>query len=560
MVVCQYNKILRINRREQLEREYIRKIKEIAEKGKTIYSNQGGLQQQLKKRIRELKEALMKCVDAHAEEFGLIISNDSSSEIALYELVDRVKSSESLKEKIIRNNVFIELTGKKGDDLRAAIRDNIDDLMGLRFLVSLSCDCEKLFDLLDTYKEELKGKGITLLNLDENPQTMQNGRPIYRIKGKYKGKYKRKVEECPFELQIKSKLDSAWADIEHMLFYKDYQFSYIQSTNKQVMKKLGDLLDQVDELMMQVRESQASYKKDRKEMEFTQYLGTRFREQIKEIVGSAFVLNDYRGVLFDIFSKHFNDSEQERILQNKHKNIVYEFHRLNVDDKKFIFVKNYMKLIGKSLEFTVSEHIYVDWLNNLDQLEPSYSAENLAKYFKCLIAGLCKEKMEYYLKNNYINEAYIAWGVDAILDALKNREMQICSSLFLNDSEKMYMLYSFHQSDIDANDKILDSYGSLEEYDKSEIKASIIKINYEVIAFLFEADVREFEKIVEKFAQNISDIMEECEDLNEYYSREFIGRMDKEYNKVKKTVAGKAMPVNVLSKLFDKVMGLRRED
>lgn len=268
-----------------MEKSYISKIKETAEKGKKAYSEK--LEEILKKEIGDLRDALKECVKAHAkeEEFALIVSNDASSEIELFEMVDRVKSPESLEEKIIRNQEFFDLMDKEGDELIKAIQEKNDDLMGLRFLVSLSCDCERLFNLLGKYQKDLKEKNITFLNLEQNPQTMRNGRPIYRIKGKYKDEY-------PFELQIKSKVDSAWADIEHMLFYKDYQFSYIQSTNKQVMKKLGDLLDQVDELMVQVRESQASYERDRKEMEFTQYLGTKYRNQIQDIIGSVFVLRN----------------------------------------------------------------------------------------------------------------------------------------------------------------------------------------------------------------------------------------------------------------------------
>lgn len=522
---------------------YISRIKETAEKGEKAYSEK--LEKILKEEIGSLRNALKECVKAHAkeEEFALIISNDASSEIELFEMVDRVKSPESLREKIIRNQEFFDLMDKEGDELVNAIQEKNDDLMGLRFLVSLSCDCKKLFDLLDKYHEELEPKNIKFLNLKQNPQTMRNGRPIYRIKGKYK-KY-------PFELQIKSKVDSAWADIEHMLFYKDYQFSYIQSTNKQVMIKLGDLLDQVDELMIQVRESQASYEKDRKEMEFTQYLGTKFRNQIQDIVGSAFVLSDYRRVLFYIFSQ-FESLEQEKILRNKDRIMGHEFYSLDIEDKENKFVKNYNSLAENSLEFVISEHIYAVWLNDIHQLESSHTVEALVKYLEKLISGLLQEKMEYYLKNNYVGYDYIDWGVKRISDSLESREMLFCLPLFLVQPEKMYMLYSFYIADKNAAAD-MPSSDLIEDNDRtSEIAESIRKVNNEVIAFLFEDNIT-------NSAQIIRDMIEECEELSNYYSPEFIDKINEIYRKVIKTASGKAMPDNVLSKLLQEVLRLGQE-
>lgn len=526
-----------------MKKEYIGKIKEIAEKGKMAYSE--NLENVLKEEIVNLRTILKECVKKHAKEkeFCLIISNDASSEIELYEMVDRVKNPESLAEKIIRNQEFFDLMDKEGDELINLLIEKNDDLMGLRFLVSLSCDCKRLFDLLDCYHEELEENDVFFLNLKQNPQTMRNGRSIYRIKGKYK--------TYPFELQIKSKVDSAWADIEHMLFYKDYQFSYIQSTNKQVMKKLGDLLDQVDELMIQVRESQTSYEKERKEMEFTQYLGKRFRNQINGIIGSAFVLSDYRRVLFYVFSR-FDDSQQKSILRQQDEVIAHEFYSLNPTNIEDVFVKNYEKLSEKSLEFVVAEHIYVEWLNNLEKLSDSHTVEALEKYFKLLLMGLLQEKMEYYLKNEYIDKSYIEWGVEMISGCLAIKEMVFCMPLFLIDSEKMYMLYSFYIANKNATVNISDIEYWEDDKTSGEIDEYIRVANYEVIAYLFENDI-------EKSSKKICAILEEREELVNYYSPMFIDKMNEVYSMVKKTVSGKAMPDNELSKLLQTVLHLRQE-
>lgn len=530
-----------------MQPEYIGKIKEIAEQGKGAYRD--NLEKILNGKIEKLRLELKECVKTHAKEYKLIVQNDVSSEIELYEMVDRVKSPESLKEKIIRNQVFFDLMDENGKAigngnkqlLAEVIKEKIDDLMGIRFLVSLSCDCEKIFELLKKCQEELAEKGIIFSDLEQNPQTMRNGRPIYRIKGKYKEQDK---EEYPFELQIKSKVDSAWADIEHMLFYKDYQFSYIQSTNKQVMKKLGDLLEQVDELMIQIRESQASYEKDREEMEFTQYLGTRFKGKIQEIVGYTFVLSEYRRVLFNIFLC-FGNQEKKIILDQKSSIMADEFYSLEVKDKKDRFVENYKKLTEKSLEFIILEHIYTDWLNCLGLIDSSRTVEVsiLEQYFKRLITGLLKEKMEYYLGKDDRKDEYFKWVGETISDSLKEIEnISFCLPVFLVDSEKMYMLYSFYI----ANTKAAGNK-------PKEIVELTKTINNEVIAFLFEDGISKEDK-VSRAAENIKAKVKARKELNNYYPRTFIKNMDKVYGQVEKTISGKVMPKNVLLELFTKVL------
>ena len=114
------------------------------------------------------------------------------------------------------------------------------------------------------------------------------------------------------------------------------------------------------------------------------------------------------------------------------------------------------------------------------------------------------------------------------------------------------MLYSFYEvnNNVTADIRLPEPLAA--DDITNEINDSIDKICHEVIAFLFESDIA-------KSAGNISDIMEECEELNQCYSPSFIDKMNETYSKVEKTVSGKAMPDNVLLKLFQEVMHLRQE-
>lgn len=151
-----------------MEREYIGKIKETAEIGRKSYSE--NLEKILKKEIVELRDTLKQCVSEHAkeEEFGLIISNDASSKIELYEMVDRVKSPESLEEKIIRKEINSEnflatkviMLLNKGDKCKYWTNGIIIDVnsssrvgcIGFKsFLESISSICKRK---LDEYGQE----------------------------------------------------------------------------------------------------------------------------------------------------------------------------------------------------------------------------------------------------------------------------------------------------------------------------------------------------------------------------------------------------------------------
>ena len=152
--------------------EYVGRIKEVAARGKTLYKTH--VVEELKGVIIELKNTIKECIDSHAREpeFKLIVSNDSSSDIKLYEIVDRVKTADSLEEKIIRNQEFFDLVSLENDSefIEKLIKCN-DDLLGLRILVSLSCDCERMHGLFKKYEDELRTKEIEFLDYTTNGST-----------------------------------------------------------------------------------------------------------------------------------------------------------------------------------------------------------------------------------------------------------------------------------------------------------------------------------------------------------------------------------------------------
>ena len=134
-------------------------------------------------------------------------------------VTSRVKTSDSLKEKILRNSLYKSCSADK-------IVFEVHDIIGVRL------ECRFFKDEQDLYRRICEvfcvdvgdgcfspvGKKTVKLKLDTpQPEKQRNGFDIYRIDGYvvYAG------ESYRFELQIKSLVNSFWSEIEHKLIYKN---------------------------------------------------------------------------------------------------------------------------------------------------------------------------------------------------------------------------------------------------------------------------------------------------------------------------------------------------
>jgi ppGpp synthetase/RelA/SpoT-type nucleotidyltranferase len=138
---------------------------------------------------------------------------------SLLSIRSRVKSSESLREKLIRNRFLSELQGTGGS------MEELTDLIGI------TMECRFIRNEVELYHSffqhfiddgkvfsQCKENPNVYLNLHmAQPQTQRNGFTIYRIDGHYLFN----EEKINFELQIKSLVHSFWSEIEHEVVYKN---------------------------------------------------------------------------------------------------------------------------------------------------------------------------------------------------------------------------------------------------------------------------------------------------------------------------------------------------
>ena len=163
----------------------------------------------------------------------------------------RIKSSESLREKILRHNFYIKYETPEN------LVHNLSDLIGFRIECRFIEDEEKIYkDIVNLFKiEEEDGyysnplNGSIMLKLDEpQPQIQKNGFEIYKIDGRYS----KNGVMVNFELQIKSLVNVFWGEIDHRVLYKNFNYMLTEDFFRDIMSSIKDNLAMIDRQLMLV--------------------------------------------------------------------------------------------------------------------------------------------------------------------------------------------------------------------------------------------------------------------------------------------------------------------
>jgi ppGpp synthetase/RelA/SpoT-type nucleotidyltranferase len=257
--------------------------------------------------LSSITSKLEKIIDELAEPYKLLTKN-SVRDIKHFRFSTRVKEVGSLHEKFVRGNLLPKFREISTDKLKAndgveqrvtkQILLEIDDIIGIKILTDLICDCENVYKLL--LSEDFKNKAIAQeIVLDEEelkmqPVTMKNGLPIYKVKGRFEDKYN-------FELQIKSKLISAWGDMEHSIFYKDYAISPVRDTAQKSMNHVGKLLFDIDAFVESIRKADKDYAINAKALIFMDWMETNYSSVIRKKLGDiSFNIGGISQLLYSI--------------------------------------------------------------------------------------------------------------------------------------------------------------------------------------------------------------------------------------------------------------------
>lgn len=269
----------------------------------------------------------------------------------------RIKSKESLREKILRYNFYIKY--EKPENLL----ENLSDLIGIRIECRFIEDEKKIYkDILslfnikeeDGYYSNSLNSSIKLKLDDKQPQIQRNGFEIYKIDGMY-FKNGTKVN---FELQIKSLVNIFWGEIDHRILYKNFNYMLIEDFFRDIMSSIKDNLSMIDRQLMVVFNhlngmdaSDAANKRVQLKALLSKIIHDIYISKVREEIG--FVI-DFKKQTDVIVNYLFMKGEPEHSI-NYSKNFLRVLNRLNqIGNEKLTFNKyiDFKREIFYSDEFT----------------------------------------------------------------------------------------------------------------------------------------------------------------------------------------------------------------
>ncbi|MED3876279.1 hypothetical protein [Lysinibacillus capsici] len=203
------------------------------------------LEKTLKNISRELEDDLINYLKRKCIEEDTVINNSVHKSIIPFSLKARIKSKESLEEKVIRNDIYFDPIEDE------TILINFDDLVGITILTTTIGYHELAHKYFISYINE--NSDIELIGDNNNKKKLFGKDRIqyFHLKIKYKG--------YPVEIQIKSVFLSAFADIEHTLFYKDFEIYELKSYNKKIMHSLAPILIDLEDILHEIYTQDKSY-------------------------------------------------------------------------------------------------------------------------------------------------------------------------------------------------------------------------------------------------------------------------------------------------------------
>lgn len=262
---------------------------------------------------------------------------------------NRIKTTDSFKDKLIRNNYLSSWTYDDSNTQANMVTlcKNLHDFIGFRFITLFGNEEESLANSLIDFLN--KQDNIVIPKTEQNPKNLQsNGHEIIKFQGYIK------LEEPPldfgFEIQIKSMVHNLWGEVEHRSIYKPNSFDFRIDENKKSVENIWQILTSVDQQLFNINKE--FYRKE----DLLKQLFTIYLNDIQPIP----TLNPhyYYSIFFNIFL--FKDTKsletllsQMMLKQNIETKLDYPFENL---ERNFVY-KELETILGEILYPEESEHI-----------------------------------------------------------------------------------------------------------------------------------------------------------------------------------------------------------
>lgn len=391
----------------------------------------------------------------------------------------RVKAEDSLKEKILRNNLYLSYGTPE------MLLSHLSDIIGVRIECRFIDDerkiCNEIANLFRVKSEN--GYYHSFLNdhifldMDEKQPTLQkNGFGIYKIDGKY---IDGDINYC-FELQIKSLVNVFWGDIDHKILYKNFNYSLTERFIVDVMGSIKENLEMIDrELMLlynhindSANNSQDAvkngvkvilsknlhdiyYKKLRHDLGFT----VDFRSSCDAIIDYLFMKIDGGEEVY--MSEFLRLLKRMKFLESQ----TIDFQEHVEFPEKISYSDPFTKKIGERLKEIIRKDfnwsLFFRILFDIEEGDPSTIISELLtfirnKYYEVILVALANQEIGEKIKSDIIS--YLMNYISD--DFVNNSSIEIVSEKNISD----------------VHNKIIKSMGEvIDLWDLEEIKKSIIE-------------------------------------------------------------------------------------
>ena len=409
----------------------------------------------------------------------------------------RVKSTESLREKILRNHYY-----KRYPNANDLIF-KLSDLIGIRIECRFGDDEKKIYRFLKKYfNKKLDDdfycsdnyNNIFLKLSGKQPQKQKNGFTIYRIDGKLL--YENLL--IPFELQIKSLTNMFWSEIEHQIIYKNSNYVIEDQLLKDIMNSIKNNLTMIDNQLLTVLrhveskkvKTNVSNKRNLQEI-VSNLIYDMFSSKMKESIDMTINFKDSCETIVEyVFFKNniSNEADYTDILINalNRLNLIsdeqLDFNSHLIFERSVVYDHPFKKILGEYFEQVMnSEFNWNLFFRILFSLEPLDNAGDFEKFLS-------------YLKVSYTESKYINKQKDILISRFDNDFLiiedavkeQIAKTLVSID--KINIVYDYVIEEVNAAVEyiykyIYDNINTLEQWFNNS-EAILSHLNTEIIESL----------------------------------------------------------------------------
>ncbi|MEF9967460.1 MAG: RelA/spoT family protein [Longicatena sp.] len=368
--------------------------------------------------LLETNKTFYHSITLDIETYLMELFKDSSEMIV--DINSRVKSKESLREKIIRNRFYVENESAQG------ILNNLSDLIGFIVECRFIEDEFKVLTLLrnklnlineeDGYNYNVNNPNFHLDCTSRQPQIQKNGFAIYRLDGYYL----KDGQKVNVELQIRALVHSFWGEIEHKLVYKNTNYYVYDDFMKDLLASIKANLTITDrqlniiyDQMQSTSQNDASITEISFEKQISKAINDLFAMKMNESIGFTMNLKNTSTILGHyIFIKdiRFDGGNNDRISTlfrtfRKLNSIQMDFENEICFEDSFVSKDIFVHILGNYLISIINKDY--DWFvffKMLFAIEPGNNVEDFTLFLNVI--------KNYLVDNYWLNTSFVRLPMD----------------------------------------------------------------------------------------------------------------------------------------------------